>query len=167
MWFATGWSSRFCHIKASYNFVFKADPNRALCLILFLSSGYGRSDPELSTVPCQSSATEGDWCYSTTGKSPAEGSPGHPETCLLCTADISGLETHTVRILTHTLRKHSHCCMQNSLCNISQEELTRWHGAKAPISLSQPNLESHLFLLAVDLKIQFLCTVFKAFIQCW
>lgn len=64
-------------------------------MISFLSSGYSRPDPELSVVPCQSSVTEGDWCYSTIGKSAAEGSPGHPETCLLGTADVPGLETHT------------------------------------------------------------------------
>lgn len=67
-----------------------------MCLISVLSSGYGWSDPEPGTVPCQSGAAEGGGYYSTVGKPAAEGSPGHTEARLLRTADIPGLDNaHT------------------------------------------------------------------------
>lgn len=81
------------------NVAFKADRNRETSLISVLSSGYGRSDPEPGTVPYQSGATEGGGYYSTAGKPAAEGSPGHTEKRLLCTADIPGLDTHVHQVL--------------------------------------------------------------------
>lgn len=83
---------------------FKADPNGERSLIYVLSLGHGRSDPEPGTVPDQSGTTEGGRRYSTIGQPAAEGSPGHTETRLLCTADIPGLDNaHTQ---THTLDRN-------------------------------------------------------------
>lgn len=64
-----------------------------------LSSGYGWSDPEPGTVPCQSGTAEGGRYYSTAGKPAAEGSPGHTETRLLGTADIPGVDAHVNQVL--------------------------------------------------------------------
>lgn len=55
-----------------------------------LSSGYSWPDPESGVVPSQSGTTEGGRCYSAIGQPAAEGSPGHTETHLLCSADIPG-----------------------------------------------------------------------------
>lgn len=63
-------------------------------LISVLSSGNSWSDPEPGTVPGQSGTAEGGRCHSTIGQPAAEGSPGHTETRVFCTADIPGLSVY-------------------------------------------------------------------------